>query len=541
MPPSKVELYAAIRRDSRAGMSKRAIEKKYRVGRRTIVKALASAWPEERRPQPPRASKLDPFKPAIDEMLKSDLDAPRKQRHTVTRIRNRLMDEHGMTDVSYPVVRSYVAERKPQIRADAGRGPSEVFLRQSHRPGDEAEVDFGEIVIRLAGEEVKCYLFCLRMSFSGRAVHRVSLSGGQEAFFEGHEHAFRVLGGVPFGQVRYDNLKSAVAQVLGFSRARVETDRWTAFRSHWGIDAFYCQPGITGAHEKGGVEGQIGWFRRNHLVPVPDIPSVQALNALIDQWDEQDESRRIGGRARTVGEYWETERPLLKPLPEEPFETGLWLTPRVDRFSQVPVRTNRYSVPVRLIGRRVRVLLNASDLVIYDGRTEAARHERLPGKSGTRLDLDHYLEALVRKPGALPGSTALEQARACGKFTPVHDAWWAQARKAHGDADGTRALVEVLLLHRHMTHEHVVAGLAAALRAGAVTADAVALEARRAAEDTAPAPAVPRNDGEGPPAVASLTARRLEKLPDDARPLPSVAAYDQLLRRNRTDQEGHSP
>jgi transposase len=536
MPPSKVELYAAIRRDARAGMSGRAIEKKYQVGRRTIVKALASAWPEQRKEMTPRGSKLDPFKPVIDEILKADLDAPRKQRHTVTRIWRRLVDEHGMSDVSYPVVRAYVAERKPQVRAEAGRGPAEVFLRQSHRPGDEAEVDFGEVVVRLAGQDVRCYLFCLRLSFSGKAVHRVSLSGGQEAFLAGHEHAFRVLGGVPAGKVRYDNLKAAVAQVIGFARARVEVDRWTAFRSHWDIDAFYCQPGIEGAHEKGGVEGQIGWFRRNHLVPVPDVPSIQALNALVDEWDEQDEARRVGGRARTVGEFLAIERPLLRPLPEEPFETGRWFTPRVDRFAQVPVRTNRYSVPARLIGRRVRVLLHASDLVIYDGRTEVARHERLPGKSGLRLDLDHYLEALVRKPGALPGSTALEQARAAGKFTPVHDAWWAAARKAHGDAAGTRALVEVLLLHRHMGHEHVVAGLAAALRAGALTADAVALEARRAADDTdAQPPAAAPGPG---PAVTSLTARRLGKLPADNRPLPSVAAYDQLLRRSRTAQEG---
>jgi transposase len=166
---------------------------------------------------------------------------------------------------------------------------------QSHRPGDEAEVDFGEVVVRLAGEEVKCFLFCLRLSFSGKAVHRVSLSGGQEAFFEGHEHAFRVLGGVPAGKIRYDNLKAAVAQVIGLSRSRVEADRWTAFRSHWAVDAFYCRPGIDGAHEKGGVEGQIGWFRRNHLVPVPEVPSIQALNAMIDDWDAGDEARRIGG------------------------------------------------------------------------------------------------------------------------------------------------------------------------------------------------------------------------------------------------------
>src|ERR1700735_471426 len=114
VPPSKVELYAAIRRDARAGMSGRAIEKKYRVGRRTIVKALASAWPEPRKGMTPRGSKLDAFKPAIDEILKADLDAPRKQRHTITRIYRRLMDEHQMADVSYPVVRAYVAERQPQ-------------------------------------------------------------------------------------------------------------------------------------------------------------------------------------------------------------------------------------------------------------------------------------------------------------------------------------------------------------------------------------------------------------------------------------------
>ena len=539
MPPaSKVELYAAIRRDVRAGMSARAIERKHGAGRRTIVKAMSSAWPEPRKKLPPRGSKLDPYKPVIDEILRADLDAPRKQRHTITRIYHRLMDEHQMADVSYPVVRAYVAERKPQIRAEAGRGPAEVFVRQSHRPGDEAEVDFGEIVVRLAGEDVGCFLFCLRLSFSGKAVHRVSLSGGQEAFFEGHEHAFRVLGGVPAGKVRYDNLKSAVAQVIGFSRSRVETDRWTAFRSHYDLDAFYCQPGIAGAHEKGGVEGQIGWFRRNHLVPVPDVPSIGVLNTMIDQWDADDEVRRIGSRARTVGEFLAIERPLLKPLPEEPFETGRWFTPRVDRFAQVTVRTNRYSVPVRLIGRRVRVLLHASDLVIYDGHAEMARHERLPGKSGARLDLDHYLEALVRKPGALPGATALEQARAAGKFTPVHDAWWAAARKAHGDAAGTRALVEVLLLHRHMDGEHVVAGLAAALRAGALPADAVALEARKAADEADGQPAREDAARVPAPAVASLTARRLEKLPPDTRPLPSVAAYDQLLRRHRTSQEG---
>ncbi len=338
---------------------------------------------------------------------------------------------------------------------------------------------------------------------------------------------------MPTGKVRYDNLRAAVAQVLGFSRHRVEAERWTAFRSHYGLEALYCQPGIRGAHEKGGVEGQIGWFRRNHLVPVPEVASLAELNAMIDRWDQEDEDRRIRSRPRTIGEYFASEQPLLVPLPDEPFETGRLFTLRVDRYSQISVRTNRYSVPVRLIGRNVRAMLHASELVVYDGREEVARHERLIAKGGTRLELDHYLEALVRKPGALPGATALDQARSAGRFTPVHDAWWDAAVKAHGERDGNRALIEVLLLGRHLPHEHLVTGLAAALKTGALTADAVALEARKAADaDTAPAEA-PEPSAGGRTSIVPLPAAVRARLPPDKRPLPSVAHYDQLLRLRR--------
>ncbi|MEU6418190.1 hypothetical protein [Streptomyces spiralis] len=111
--------------------------------------------------------------------------------------------------------------------------------------------------------------------------------------------------------------------------------------------------------------------------------------------------------------------------------------------------------------------------------------------------------------------------------------------KIHGERDGTRALIEVLLLGRHMTHEHVVAGLAAALRAGAMTADAVALEARKAPQaETEPAPEA-RTLGQPPVTVTSLHEWRLAHLPPDTRPLPSVSHYDQLLRRRRTSGSGH--
>lgn len=126
MPParSRVELYAAIRRDSRAGLSGRALKRKYGVGYATVTAALESAWPEPRKKPAARGSRLDPYRPVIDGWLRADFDAPRKQRHTAKRIFDRLLDEHDATGiVSYGMVRDYVATRRREILIEAGREP----------------------------------------------------------------------------------------------------------------------------------------------------------------------------------------------------------------------------------------------------------------------------------------------------------------------------------------------------------------------------------------------------------------------------------
>lgn len=522
---SKVELFEAIRRDHRRdGLSIRALSDKYEVHRRTVRAALASATPPERKVPVRSAPKLDPAKPLIEAMLREDLDAPRKQRHTARRILARLVDEHGMDELAYSSVRDYVAKVRPQIWAEAGRATEQAFVPQTHVPGAEAEVDFADLWVDLAGVRTKCFLFTLRLSFSGKAVHRVYSNCGQEAFLEGHAAAFAVLGGTPVDKIRYDNLKAAVSRVL-FGRNRIESARWVAFRSHYGFDAFYCHPGIEGAHEKGGVEGEGGRFRRNHLVPVPRVATLSELNEHLIACDLADDGRRIGNRTANVREHAALEASLLRPLPGEVFETGLVLTPRVDRYARVTVRQCHYSVPARLIGHRVRVILRASELLVFDGRAQVARHERATTRGTQTLVLDHYLEVLVRKPGALPGATALVQARASGLFTATHEAFWAAARKAHGDGGGTRALVEVLLMHRHNSHADVVAGITAALLVGAISPDVVAVEIRKAAAQEAAA-------ARGEPVVIDLNERlagRAELLPADARPLPTVAHYDDLL------------
>lgn len=536
---SRVELYAAIRFDwVRNQMSIRALADKYGVHRRTVREAIECPIPPPRKSPPRSAPVLESVREVIDAMLVADLAAPRKQRHTAKRIFERLRAEQD-APVSYSYVAKYVHRRRPEIvaaaaaRETARAGVVDGFVPQSHPPGAEAEVDFADLWVRLAGEMTKCFLFTLRLSCSGKGVHRVFASQGQEAFLEGHVAAFETFGGVPFDKIRYDNLRSAVQRVL-FGRNRTESGRWLAFRAHYGFEAFYCLPGVEGAHEKGGVEGDGGRFRRTHLVPVPEVDTLAELNARLIAADAADDDRHIDGRAESVAAMFAGESGLLRALPGERFDTALSLSARVDRYAQIMVRQARYSVPARLIGARVRVALSASQLEVFDGSRRVATHPRLTTRGGAQLELDHYLEILLGKPGALPGSTALAQARAGGRFTASHEAFWAAARGRHGDAAGTRALIEVLLLHRRLAADAVLAGIRAALEAGSVAADVVAIEARKheahthaATSDTTTVRAAAPQRSRA--AVVTLQARRQAPLPADGRPVPSVRDYDQLL------------
>lgn len=121
MGSTRVQLFEAIRRDARReGLSIRKLAERHGVHRRTVRAALASAVPPARKTRVSPAPKLDRWKPLIDAMLREDLTAPRKQRHTARRVLARLVDEHGAA-VTYSTVRDYVARRRPEIAAEAGK------------------------------------------------------------------------------------------------------------------------------------------------------------------------------------------------------------------------------------------------------------------------------------------------------------------------------------------------------------------------------------------------------------------------------------
>ncbi|WP_425957105.1 IS21 family transposase [Xylanimonas sp. McL0601] len=478
------------------------------VHRRTVRQALASAVPPPRKEYASRGRPaIDPWKELIDAWLSADKDVPVKQRHTARRVWQRLVAEHG-ADLSEVSVSRYVALRRRQLGLDR----VEVFVPQAHDLGAEAEVDFGEFHIRLAGQDLKVWMFAMRLSASGRAFHYAFANQAQEAFLEGHVRGLAYFGGVP-ARVRYDNLKPAVVRILR-GRDRLENDRFTALRSHYGFASFFCVPGKDGAHEKGGIEGEIGRFRRTHLVPIPDVASMTALNELIAAGDLADDARVITGHHAGVGVEFAAEQATLAPLPGEAFDTSSVISAKVDSRSRVCVRQAYYSVPVRYVAKRLTVRLGAATVEVLDGAKVVAVHERATAKYVDVLDLDHYLEILARKPGALPGATALAQAKKSGAFTPDHQAYWDAARAARGDGPGTRDLIEVLLAHRTLPAPALRAAMRTAITTGILDPASVLIDARRAAEPPL-APVIP-----------------IDALTRYDRSAPTLHGYDDLLTGN---------
>jgi hypothetical protein len=321
-----------------------------------------------------------------------------------------------------------------------------------------------------------------------------------------------------FAQIRFDNLKSAVKKVLK-GRRRVETDRFVALRSHYLFESQFTTPGLEGAHEKGGVEGEVGRYRRNHLVPVPELRDLAELNAMLLAGCEADLGRRIDGRSVMVREAWAVERPLLHELPAEPFDACETAAPRVDSKALVTIRQNRYSVPVALAGLKVSARIGAREVTINHAGREVARHERLHGKFGTSARLDHYLELLRRKPGGLENSVALAQERDRGQWPECFDELWAGLTDRYGRSDAARQMVDVLLLCRDHGPAGVELAVRGALAAGAIDGRAVAVLARRAHTTSRAAS----------PPLTGLNAR----LQAHQRPVPDLTDYDQLLGGSR--------
>ncbi len=499
-----MELFEAIRREYEFGVGTiQGVARKLGVHRRMVREAIGSAVPLLRAPAARPRPSLGPVVDFIDEILKADQKAPRKQRHTAHRIYVRIGKERSEVVVAESTIRRYVRERKRALGLDA----RETFVPQSYAWGDEAQVDWYEAEADLGGERQKLQVFVLRSMASGGAFHRAYYRPTQQAFLEAHQLGFQYFGGV-FRRLRYDNLPLAVKKILrGYQRE--ETSRFIAFRSHWRFQSEFCTP--AEAHEKGGVENEVGTFRRNHWVPVPKAVDLAELNVQLLEGCRQDEGRVIAGHDQTVGSAMLIEREHLLPLAEEDFDITEVAFPTVNGIGCVKVRTNAYSVPVRP-GAVVQAKIAPTTVEVwYEGRC-VATHERCYGRHQEIFNLEHYLDVLERKPGAFPGSKPLAQWRQLGLWPQSYDRFWQGLIQRHGRQKGTRAMIELLQLGRTYGQEKLRLAVEEALALGCGDSAAVRyLLTAHQLERIAPAPL----------SVGVLAAFE--------RPLPAVTDYDRLL------------
>lgn len=501
---TKVELFEQVRREYEFGVGTiQGVSRKLRVHRRLVREAIQSAIPARRKKTERPQVKMAPAAEFIDAILETDRKAPRKQRHTAKRIWERIRQEVPGCTAAERTVRQYVAQRKEVL----GLARRETFVPQSYDWGVEAQVDWYEAYADLDGERVKLQVFSLRSMASGAAYHRAYLRATQQAFLEAHELAFHYFGGV-FRRLRYDNLSSAVKKILrGYEREL--TARFIAFRSHWRYQADFCTPGE--GHEKGGVEGEVGYFRRNHWVPVPLARDLAELNAKLLADCRHDESRVLSGRSESVGTLLLAEKEHLLPLPTEDFELAEVSFPRVDQAGCAKVRTNFYSVPLKA-GSMVEARVYSSVVEFRHDGVRVAQHQRSYERAQQILDLEHYLEVLECKPGALRGSKPLAQWRVQGRWPASYDWLWELMNQRHGRQNGTRSMVALLRLGREFGYAKLETAVAQAMDLGCT--DVAAIRHLLMSDELQ---------------HAVVTTVEIGALAAYERPLPTMVEYNQLL------------
>jgi len=444
------------------GQSIRAIARHYRHGRRVIRRAIASAEPPEYQRQAPKtAPVLGPYQTRIDELLTESERQPRKQRYTARKIFHMLQNE------GYPgsesTVRRYVSTQR-----QAQRQP-EAFLPLEFDPGRDSQVDWGEAQVVVDDEPATAQVFVIRLNYSKARFAIAYPHQQQDALLDAHIQAFHFFGGVTH-RITYDNLKTAVYKILeGHNRQEQQT--FIAFRSHYLFESHYCTPGQ--AHEKGGVEVDIGYVRRNFLVPVPRVASWEELNQQLREACLQDTARQLRGEPATIAAMWEMEKPLLLPLPAHDFQPCTSHPVKANAYSLVMFQTNQYSLPVAYAGKQLVLQAYPFHIKVLALDQVIAEHSRCFKREQAVYDPLHYLPLLVQRPGAFEHAAPLRRWRS--QWPPIYETLLAQLQARYPDGQGLREFLHILKLHRDYPAEWVTHAVEQALQVGAAHLDGVLL------------------------------------------------------------------
>jgi transposase len=366
------------------GESTRRVARETGLSRNTVRKYLERSEPRRvengKRPRPVR----DAAESRVQEMVADwKPRTTRKQRITARAIWRQLRVE------GFPVGETVVRE----ILRELKRREKEVFVPLLHHPGDEAQVDFFEVVAEVAGELQRAWMFLMRLMFCGRDFAWLYHHCDQVSFLDGHVRAFEHFGGVVCRCV-YDNLSPAVRKVLA---QRQLTERFGALCSHYLFEPCFTRVGE--GHDKGGVESRGKWLRLGHLVPIPAGESLEEVSGrLLEQLDEAARSRK-NRDGQTVMDLFGQEASCLRPLPPVPFEPRRSVLVSLSSKATFTLDGVVYSVPSHWARLDATAHVGPTDLVVVCAEEREVLPRKPRGQRG--IQYRHYLAELRHKPQAV--------------------------------------------------------------------------------------------------------------------------------------------
>lgn len=431
------------------GLSQREIAKKLGISRNTVSKYIKqNKAPTTMNRQEVYSGKeysdeTQRVLPIIDQWIEDDLKHWGKQKHTAARIYRRLVEEYDFKG-SESNTRKIVAKRKKKIQR-------EVFIPLDFQIGHQFQFDWGEADIILQGQTQRIFLFCIQLSASRVRFVRAYLHEKQEAFLDGFVHAFEFFGGVPTEGL-FDNLKTAVQKILQ-GRDRLEQEAFLALQTHYLFKAEFCNP--ASGNEKGRIEGTVGYIRRNALVPLPEVQSIDELNDYLREWClKETERKMVPYTKEAVAQMWEKEKEYLHPLPKQRFEACKLVSCQVNKTSLITIETNQYSVPCGYVSQAVWAKIFVDRVIVVAQNQVIAEHPRSYERYQIFTVLDHYLEALIQKPRAIRDARAFQSSDIPDVFRRFHR----KMRDQEG-AIGDRKFIRLLLLHREIGMEKLTQAL----------------------------------------------------------------------------------
>lgn len=430
----EVEVYEKIRYlHEQEGLSQRGIAKQLGISRNTVKRYFdGSHVPWQRQGVSGR------YPTVITEEVVAFITACfaadtaeniKKQRHTAKRIYSRLVEEKGFIG-GESTVRRLVAELKGK--------PAQAFIPLEYAPGEAVQIDWGEATVYLQGKKLKIHLWCMRECYSADIFCQAFYRPNQESFLEGQASGFEFFSGIP-QRIIFDNARVAVKEGFG-THAKLQ-NQYSAFAAHYAFKVDFCN--IGAGHEKGLVEGLVGWARRNIFVPVPRLDTIEELNNELLRRCQKYRTHRIVDRQHAVGTMAAVAAAKMIPLPKYRFDPSKSVLARVDDFATVRFDHNKYSVPINYVGKEVTVKGFGNQVrIIYQNR-ELACYSRCYERGQTQYQLAHYLELIEQRP------------RSVYNAKPVKATLSQELMEIGRRLPGPREMVKLLKLYAHYGEQKI--------------------------------------------------------------------------------------